>query len=119
MATNLKSDDSANKNDYYQSKIELSEIKNEIKVDREPFFVNNIEANKMNFASLIVEEVGGTENIYFLLQLSIEVTSQLVSTLNTAVNSGQFASQFSSNYGNTVSFTGQFTQSTMIGEPVS
>ena len=66
----------------------------------------------------MIDEVGKTENVYFLLELGVEVTNNLISTLNTAVTSGQFARQFSSNYGDTVGFTGQFTQTTVTGDPV-
>lgn len=89
------------------------------KFEKGKSFITKIKAKNINLASnIMIDELGKTENVYFLLELGVEVTNNLISTLNTAVTSGQFARQFSSNYGDTVGFTGQFTQTTVTGDPV-
>lgn len=107
-------------NDNKKSQIQPSKRKEQIKFKKESFSINDIMTNNMHLASnIMIADVGTPETVYFLFQLSVEVTVQLISKLNTAVSNGQFATQFSSNYGNTVDFTGQFMQSTVSGEPVS
>ena len=107
-------------NDDNKSQPAPKKRKDQIKLKKESFSNSNIMTNNMHLASnIMIADVGTPETIYFLFQLSVEVTGQLISKLNTAVSNGQFATQFSSNYGNTVDFTGQFMQSTVSGEPVS
>lgn len=108
-----------NKNINEKNKILSIKSQESNKFENEKSFITNIKSNNINLASnIMIDEVGKTENVYFLLELGVEVTNNLISTLNTAVTSGQFARQFSSNYGDTVGFTGQFTQTTVTGDPV-
>lgn len=115
----LSNIESENKNINEKTKILSFESQENNRFENEKSFITKIKANNINLAShIMIDEVGKTANVYFLLELGVEVTSNLISSLNTAVTSGQFATQFSSNYGNTVDFTGQFTQSTVTGDPV-
>ena len=112
--------DIENKKNNGKNKILSLKSQENSKFENEKSFITKIKANNINLASkIMIDEVGKTENVNFLLELGVEVTNNLISTLNTAVTSGQFARQFSSNYGDTVSFTGQFTQTTVTGDPVS
>ena len=107
-------------NDENKSHTVLTKRREQIKSKKESFSIDEIVSNNIHLASnIMIADVSTSETVSFLFQLSVEVTGQLISKLNTAVSNGQFATQFSSNYGNTVNFTGQFMQSTAIGEPVS
>lgn len=115
----LQNVDSENINVNEKTKILSFESQENNKFDNEKPFITKIKANNINLASnIMIDQVGKTANVYLLLELGVEVTSDLISSLNTAVTSGQFATQFSANYGNTVDITGQFTQSTVTGDPV-
>jgi hypothetical protein len=115
----LSNIDFESKENNEKSKILSLKSQENNRLENEKSFINNIQANNIKLASnKMIDEVGKTEYVYLLLELGVEVTSNLISTLNTAVTSGQFARQFSSNYGDTVGFDGQFTQSTVTGDPV-